>query len=422
MYPASVSVSTRAHKVRHLEQKIACYCHTGMNDRIKKPKATLATTGQHQWNRCLHPHRFPGQRNHTSPEMQSQNAEDLQLLICYSHTLEITKGRRAANGSLDLQVLLGRRRALQVVWQRSPGIQVRLLDKVRFLTRSHSMLQLLITELFQSNSASHLQSSQHVKYRPATTHESNSPTPTPSLTSTVQCCSQQLRQNWCWQARESKFSFRTNCMHTAQWWEECTIACERQKSITGKASQLPWRVLNLTHCHFHHLHWDNGLRGALSQNRLLSEWRAGVLHCTAPFSWTSSASWSTTDEQSLNSFCLLSSATQNSPLFFWFLLFPCLKSEKINLCVCPFLHLLIFFVSWVRLNHCSTRHEEQLELEAGLAMLSYRTMILGTVFDMQMKVWHVETLYKEKRLFTDHHKVQGFSHISYFLPTLHLAK
>lgn len=46
----------------------------------------------------------------------------------------------------------------------------------------------------------------------------DSPTPTPSLTSTEQCCSQQLRQNWCWQARDNRFSFRTNCIHTAQWW------------------------------------------------------------------------------------------------------------------------------------------------------------------------------------------------------------
>lgn len=110
-------------------------------------------------------------------------------------------------------------------------------------------------------------------------HSLNSPTPTPSLTSTVQCCSQQLRQNWCWQARESKFSFRTNCMHTAQWWEECTIAWgETKQQCRESIPDLP-EHLQLILTHLHHPHCDNGLQGGPGQNRFMSSWGAKVLHC-----------------------------------------------------------------------------------------------------------------------------------------------
>lgn len=110
-------------------------------------------------------------------------------------------------------------------------------------------------------------------------HSLNSPTPTPSLTSTVQCCSQQLRQNWCWQARESKFSFRTNCMHTAQWWEECTIAWgETKQQCRESIPDLP-EHLQLIHTQLHHPHCDNGLQGGPGQNRFMSSWGAKVLHC-----------------------------------------------------------------------------------------------------------------------------------------------
>lgn len=119
---------------------------------------------------------------------------------------------------------------------------------------------------------------------------------------------------------------------------------------------------HLIHRHLHHLHCDSGLRWAPGQNRFISCWHAAVLHCpnSQSFSRTSLISWSTTDWQSLNSSCPKSSATQNSPLLFWFLLSPCLKNEEIHHCVSPSLNLMIFFVSWVRLYHCSTDPGEKL--------------------------------------------------------------
>lgn len=44
----------------------------------------------------------------------------------------------------------------------------------------------------------------------------HSPTPTPSLTSTVQCCSQHALQKECWQGSASSESLLTTCRHTPQ--------------------------------------------------------------------------------------------------------------------------------------------------------------------------------------------------------------
>lgn len=81
----------------------------------------------------------------------------------------------------------------------------------------------------------------------------DSPTPTPSLTSTEQCCSQQLRQNWCWQARERRFSFRTNCIHTAQWWGEWAGGTWREvqwREPACKKDQNSTAMCGLCECQF----------------------------------------------------------------------------------------------------------------------------------------------------------------------------
>lgn len=44
----------------------------------------------------------------------------------------------------------------------------------------------------------------------------HSPTPMPSLTSTVQCCSQHALQKECWQGSASSESLLTTCRHTPQ--------------------------------------------------------------------------------------------------------------------------------------------------------------------------------------------------------------
>lgn len=46
--------------------------------------------------------------------------------------------------------------------------------------------------------------------------QTNSPTPMPSLTSTVQCCSQHALQKECWQGSASNESLLTTCRHTPQ--------------------------------------------------------------------------------------------------------------------------------------------------------------------------------------------------------------
>ncbi len=55
------------------------------------------------------------------------------------------------------------------------------------------------------------------KDRCTSTQTHNSPTPTPSLTSTVQCCSQHALQKECWQGSASRESLRTICRHTPHW-------------------------------------------------------------------------------------------------------------------------------------------------------------------------------------------------------------
>lgn len=49
------------------------------------------------------------------------------------------------------------------------------------------------------------------------TNTHSSPTPMPSLTRTVQCCSQHALQKECWQGRASRVSRRTTCRHTPHW-------------------------------------------------------------------------------------------------------------------------------------------------------------------------------------------------------------
>lgn len=67
----------------------------------------------------------------------------------------------------------------------------------------------------------------------------HSPTPTPSLTNTVQCCSQHALQKECWQGSASRESLRTTCRQTPHW-RGCG-ACETQTQPSRMKTRLSHR-------------------------------------------------------------------------------------------------------------------------------------------------------------------------------------
>lgn len=70
-----------------------------------------------------------------------------------------------------------------------------------------------------------------------------SPTPMPSLTRTVQCCSQHALQKECWQGSASRESLRTTCRHTPHWrdWGAWNTSITNTSSNT----KLHWCSINI---------------------------------------------------------------------------------------------------------------------------------------------------------------------------------